>query len=211
MRRFEHVASVPGASADTLNRFRDLSLYIEAHFRTPIFGRWPAMASFHAKHRGRIARMTSPAIANLCDRWLTSTPPVLQGGTAMPYRREFAELAVASARKMQLGDAKGIMYVGESETRIYQAALAGAPDLPADVSEWALEMAQRRPYRADIVEQIKAHRAEQATEHKRRLESDPTYRERHERRGSLATPIFSGRKLPPWLLGPKRAMALRPY
>jgi hypothetical protein len=45
---------------------------------------------------------------------------------------------------------------------IYQAALAGAPDLPADVSEWALEMAQRRPYRADIVEQIRAHRAEQA-------------------------------------------------
>jgi len=78
----------------------------------------------------------------LCDRWLTSTPPVLRGAV-MPFRREFAELALASAREMQLGHAKGIIYVGdgESETRIYQAALAGAPDFPADVSEWALEMA----------------------------------------------------------------------
>src|SRR5262249_13092015 len=79
-----------------------------------------------------------------------------------------------------------------------------APDLPADVSEWALEMAQRRAYRADIVEQVKAHRAEQAAEHKRRLETDPAYRERHERRRGVATPFLSNRKPPPWPLGPKR-------
>ena len=204
VKRFEHVASVPGASVDMQGRFRDLSLHIEAHFRTPIFGRWPAMARFLAKHRNPIAKLTSPAIASLCDRWLTSTPPVLRGGAVMPFRREFAELALASAREMQLGHAKGIMYVGESETRIYQAALAGAPDLPADVSEWVLEMAQRRPYRVDIVEQVKAHRTEQAAEHKRRLQVDPEYRERHERRHSPPIFIPSGRKLPPWPLGPMR-------
>ncbi len=204
VKRFEHVASVPGSKVDMQGRFRDLSLYIEAHFRTPIFGRWPAMARFLAKHRDRIAKMTSPAIASLCDRWLTSTPAVLRGGAMMPFRREFAELALASAREMQLGHAKGIMYVGDSETRIYQAALAGAPDLPADVSEWALEMAQRRPYRADIIERVRAHRAEQAAEHKRRLETDPAYRERHERARSFAPAIFSARKLPPWPLGAKR-------
>ena len=33
----------------------------------------------------------------------------------MPFRREFAELALASAREMQLGHAKDIMYVGESK------------------------------------------------------------------------------------------------
>ena len=206
VKRFEHVASVPAASVDMQGRFRDHSLYIEAHFRTPIFGRWPAMARFLAKHRDPIAKMTCPAIASLCDRWLTSTPPVLQGGTAMPFRREFAELALASAREMQLGHAKGIIYIGESETRIYQAALAGAPDLPTDVSEWALEMAERRPYRADIVEQVRAHRVEQAAKHKRRMETDPIYRERHERLRGLVTPTFSGRGLPPWPLGPKRRL-----
>jgi hypothetical protein len=206
VKRFEHVASVPGASFDMRDRFRELSLYIEAHFRIPIFGRWPAMARFLAKHRDRIAKMTSPAIASLCDRWLSSTPPVLRDGAVMPFRREFAELALASAREMQLGHAKGIIYVGESETRIYQAALAGAPDLPSDLSEWALEMAQRRPYRADIVEQVKAYRVEQAAEHRRRIEADPLYRERYERRRDLPAPIPSGRKLPPWPLGPKRRL-----
>jgi hypothetical protein len=208
VKRFEHVASAPDTTVDMHGRLRDLSLYVEAQLRIPIFGRWPAMARFLARYRNRVAKITSPAIANLCDRWLSSTPPVLPGGAVMPFRREFAELALASAREMQLGHAKGIIYVGdgESETRIYQAALAGAPDFPADVSEWALEMAQRRPYRPDIIEQVKAHRAEQAAEHKRRMEADPAYRERHERSRSVGTPIFSGRKLPPWPLGPKRRL-----
>jgi hypothetical protein len=210
VKRFEHVASVPGASFDVRDRFPELSLYIEAHFRIPIFGRWPAMARFLTKHRDRIAKMMSPAIANLCDRWLTSTPPVLQDGAVMPFRREFAELALAIAREMQLDHAKGIISVGESETLIYQAALAGAPDMPADVSEWALEMAQRRPYRADIVEQVRVHRAEQAAEHQRRLEADPVYGEHHERRHRGFLPaISSGRKLPPWPLGPKRRLEKR--
>src|SRR5258708_10494575 len=96
VKRFEHVASVPGSKVDMQCRFRDLSLYIEAHFRTPIFGRWPAMARFLAKHRDRIAKMTSPAIASLCDRWLTSTPAVLRGGAMIPFLRVVAELALAS-------------------------------------------------------------------------------------------------------------------
>ena len=160
------------------------------------------MARFLARHRDRVAKMTSPAIATLCDRWLTNTPPELANGFAMPYRREFAELALASAREMQLIHAKGIMCLGDGEMGLYQATFAGAPDLPADVAEWALEMARRRPERADIVEQVRAYRIEQTKEHKERLRSDEEYRKRHERRQNLPTPIgFSGRKLPPWPLG----------
>ena len=204
--RFEHVASVPGPSPDMQGRLGDLSLYIEAHFRTPIFARWPAMARFLTKYRDIVAKMTSPAIASLCERWLTSTPPVLQDGTVMPFRREFAELALANAREVQLGHAKGNMRVGESGIRIYQAALAGASDLPSDVSEWALEMAQRRAYRVDILEKVKAHHAEQTAKHERRMASDPSYRERHEQRTRWPTSIFSLRKLPPWALGPQRRL-----
>ena len=134
VKRCEHVASVPGASAEMFNRFPDLSLYIEAHFRIPIFGRWPAMARFTAKHRDRIAKLVSPAIASLCDRWLTSTRPLLRDGRVTPFRREFAELALARAREIQVGHAIGGLFGGEFDTRIYQAALAGAPDVPADVS-----------------------------------------------------------------------------
>ena len=204
--RFEHVASVPCPSPDMQGRLGDLSLYIEAHFRTSIFARWPAMARFLTKYRDIVAKMTSPAIASLCERWLTSTPPVLQDGTVMPFRREFAELALANAREVQLGHAKGNMRVGESGIRIYQAALAGASDLPSDVSEWALEMAQRRAYRVDILEKVKAHHAEQTAKHERRMASDPSYRERHEQRTRWPTSIFSLRKLPPWALGPQRRL-----
>ena len=199
--RFEYVASVSGLSPDMQGRFGDLSLYIEAHFRTPIFARWPALARFLVKYRDIVAKMTSPAIARLCYRWLTSTPTVLPDGAATPFRREFAELAMASAREMQLRHAKGSLFIDESEALIYQAALAGAPDLPSDVSEWALEMAQRRAYRTDIVEQVQAHRAEQALKHRRRAESDPTYRERH-----VSMSIFAPRRLPPWPLGPNRRL-----
>jgi hypothetical protein len=202
VKRFDHVASVAGVNAETLGRFRNISLYLEAQFRTPIIGRWPAMARFLDRHRARVAKMASPAIATLCDRWLTSTPLELASGIATPYRREFSELALAGAREMQLTHAKRIMCLGDGEMRLYQAAFAGAPDLPADVSEWALEMARRRPERADIVGQVRAYRVEQAKEHKERLESDAEYRKRHERRKNLPTPIgFSGRKLPPWPLG----------
>jgi hypothetical protein len=202
VKRFDHVASVAGVNAETLSRFRNLSLYLEAQFRTPLLGRWPAMARFLARHRDRVAKLASPAIATLCDRWLTSTPLELASGLATPYRREFADLALASAREMQLTHAKGIMCLGDGETRLYQAAFAGAPDLPADVAEWALEMARRRPERADIVEQARAYRIEQAKEHGERLKSDEEYRKRHERRKNLPTPIgFSRRKLPPWSLG----------
>jgi hypothetical protein len=160
------------------------------------------MARFLAKHRERIAKLASPAIASLCERWLTSLPPTLGNGVATPYRREFAELALASAREMQLIPAKHVMVLGDSETRLYQAAFAGAPDLPAEVSEWALEMARRRPEHKDIVEQVKAHRIEQAKEHKERLRSDPEYRKREERRKNLPVSIGAfSEKLPSWPLG----------
>jgi len=200
--RFDHVATIPGASAEMLTRFRDISLYIEAQVRTPIIGRWPAMACFLARHRDRIAKLAAPAIARLCDRWLTNLPPTLGDGIITPYRREFADLALASAREMQLTHAKGIMVVGESEVRLYQAAFAGAPDLPAEVSEWALEMARRRPESADITEEVRAYRADQAKEHDERLKTDPEYRKRQDRRKNLPVSLGSfRRRLPPWPLG----------
>lgn len=204
IKRFEHVGSAPGPSLDIQRRFTNLSLYIETHFRTPIFGRWPAVARFLDKHRDRIVKLTSPVVASVCKLWLTSTPPVLPDGGCMPYRRDFSELALAMAREMQVGHGKGVMYLGfdQGERFIYQAVFASAPDLTADVSEWALEMAQRRPYRADIVEQVTAYHAAQAAKHMQRLESDSEYRKRHQQLRESSGLIGFGRKLHPWPLGP---------
>jgi len=87
-------------------------------------------------------------------------------------------------------------------TAFFQAAFAGAQDIPDEVAAWALEMARRRPMCADLAEKLRAHQQERAAEHRRRLESDADYRERHERKRSLPF-IPSGRRLPPWPMGPK--------
>ena len=202
--RFEHVATVPGMGLAMQGYFSDLSIYFEASFRTPIFARWPAMARFLAKNQAAVETLTSPAIANLCDRWLTGTPTLLKEDTRVPFRMEFAELALASARKMQLERTKGTIYVGGSDTHIYKAALAGAPDLPAEVCDWALEMAERRAYRADILAGIQAHHERRAAEHEHRMKSDPDYRARHHRLRSSASLSSFREELPPWPLGPQR-------
>lgn len=207
LRRFDHVASAPSVNPDMLGVYRGLELYLEAHYRTPIIGRWPAVARFLARHRERVAELISPEVAAVCLRWLESTPPTLTAGTPVLFRKEFSELALASARALQLEQAKHVLRLGDSEGRIHQAAFAGALDLPNDVAEWALEMAQRRPFRADIVEKIGAYRKQQAEEHKRRLENDADYRKQHQRRmAGGPTFIGSGRELPPWPLGPRESV-----
>ena len=208
--RFEHVASVPSVNTEKKRQFGEFNLYIKASFRTPVYARWPAIARFLAKYRPRVAKMTSPAIARLCDRWLSSTPAQLQNGHATPFRREFAELAIASARELQLQHLKGATYLGEAIERIYQSALASAPDLPSEVSEWSLEMAGRRALRSDTAEQLRVHRNDRALEHSRRLETDSKYRARHERLASLPASIPFRKQLPPWPLGPRHRLD-RPF
>jgi len=73
LRRFEHVASVPGSQPISPVGGLDLSLYLEAQYRTPIYVRWPAIAKFLTRHRDRIVTLTSPVVAAVCERWLTTT------------------------------------------------------------------------------------------------------------------------------------------
>ncbi|GAA4133919.1 hypothetical protein GCM10023067_55660 [Aminobacter aganoensis] len=199
--RFEHVASVSGISPGAEGPLKDYGVYLEAKFRTPIIGRWPALAVFLGHHRERVADLELPRVSILCERWLTSMPLTSSDGTPFPYRREFAELALAAARARQLNVAKGVMYLGDDDG-IYEAAFAGAQDLPDDVTTWALETAQRRPMRADLQAKLNQHRKEKAAEHSRRMASDAEYRERHGRKRSIPF-VSSGRKLPPWPLGPQ--------
>ncbi len=206
LRRFEHAASVPGVNPEVLKRNPDLSLLLESQYRTPIYGRWPAIANFLYAHRDRVASLVSPVVSALCERWLVSTPQTLGTNTPTPFRKEFAQLALDTARQLQAEQGKSTIMIGDIEGPIYSAAFAAAPDLPDDTAEWALEMAQRRAVRSDVAEQIRKFRAKQAEEHKERLANDPEYRARHEERRHAPTFIGSGRKLPPWPLGPRKKL-----
>src|SRR5262249_7539539 len=127
-------------------------------------------------------------------------------GIAMPFRREFGEVALATARAAQLEQAKDVGYVGGFGKTIHSAALAAAPDCPDQVAEWALERAHRKPYDAEIKAKGAEDRRQKRLEHEERLRTDAAYRTRFERREHFPTSIGSGRRLPPWPLGPKKAV-----
>lgn len=204
LRRFEHVASVPGSQPSLPAGCLDISLYLEAQYRTPIYLRWPAIANFLTQHRDRIVALTSSVVAAVCERWLTTTP------AGMLFRKEFAEIALASARELQYANEVTIIWYRDPEKTLYGAAFASAADLPDDVAEWALEMVQRRPLRADIVARVREFRRQEAEEHRKKLETDLEYRaERAQRKRSFSPAFSSARKLPPWPLGPQRRVEKR--
>lgn len=203
LRRFEHVATISGVRGDAREAFGDLTLYLQAQFRTPVIGRWPAMVRFLTAHQDRVAQLRFRAVSSVCERWLMGIPSHLLGGSPVPFRKELADLALSTARAVQLDLAKGVGYLGDEFKQIHQAAFAGAPDLPDRVAAWALEMVRRAPLDPDIAAKVQEHRKRQADEHKARLESDPTYRERDRQRKSLSVSLSSRRKLPPWPLGAK--------
>jgi len=207
--RFHHIATVPAIPAAMLATDPSLQLHLEARFRDPIFGRWPTVARFLAEHRDRLAALMSPVVARVCETWLTRTPYELRPGTPMPFRREFAQIALAGAREMQVAQLTSTIFADRSESPVYSAALAGAPDLPDEVGAWALEMARRRPYRKDVVERIRAFRRQEAEKHAERMRTDEAYRERVERKRSLPMSLSSARKLPPWPLGGKGRLERR--
>jgi hypothetical protein len=208
LKRFQHIATTPGDSSNlvaaALNTDPTFTLYVETQFRTPVVTRWPAIARFLGAHRERVAALVSMTVAASCHKWLTSLPATFTSGAPIPLRREFAEVALATARALQLEELKrDIIYAGDFGKAIFPAALAGAPDLPTEVSAWALEMARRRPLNAESTQKLNEHRQQKAREHQEKLESDPEYRQRVKERRDFPRSISSSRKLPPWPLGPK--------
>ncbi len=201
LERFHHNATVPTVSAQESDN--DLSFYIEAMFRTPIYGRWGPVVRFLHGNIARIAPLGSSDVARICETWLKSTP-VLLSGKPTYFRRELAEIALASAREVQFELIKDGMGYDKGEDAIYSAAFAAAYDMPDEVGAWALEMARRRPLRDDILARKKQHDRDKAIKHAERMKSDAAYREQHTRKRSPPSLAFlEPRKLPPWPDGAK--------
>lgn len=197
--RFHHIATVP--TGGRLAPTSALGLYLEAQYRSIIFGRWPPLLRFLIAQREHLRGLVSPALAMVIETWLAKTPRELSNGALMPYRREMAEIALAMARTVQVEKGHGVMYLTR-EHSLYTAPLAGAADFPEEVGNWALELAGRRKVDADVERRIAEVRREQALAHTKRLETDPEYKARHEQRKRLSPSIGSfHERLPPWPLG----------
>lgn len=197
--RFNHVATVPTGGGMGLST--SVGLYMEAQYRSVVFGRWPPVLRFLIAQRERLAKLVSPALAKVIETWLTKTPRTLSTGNLMPYRQQIAELALAMARTVQVEKGHGVIYLMD-EHSLYTAPLAGAADLPTEVGNWALELAGRRETDPDVKRRIAEVQLQKAKEHAERLKTDAEYKARHEERKRVPHSIGSYREqLPPWPLG----------
>jgi hypothetical protein len=197
--RFHHIATVPTGGGVGLDAA--VGLYMEAKYRSIVFGRWPPLLRFLIAQRERLAGLASSALAKVIETWLSKTPRTLSSGNLMPFRLEMAEMALAMARTVQVEKGRGVMYMMR-EPWLYTAPLAGAADLPAEVGNWALELAGRREVDADVKRRIAEVQLREAKAHTERLKTDAKYRARHEERKQMPRSLGSFReKLPPWPLG----------
>lgn len=197
--RFHHMATVPASGGMGLSAA--VGLYIEAQYRSLVFGRWPPVIRFLIGQRGRLAGLVSSALAKVIQTWLTKTPRTLSNGNLMPFRREMAEMALAMARTVQVEKGHGVMYLTH-EPFLYTAPLSGAADLPIEVGNWALELAGRREVDASVKRRIAEVQQQKAKAHAERLKTDLEYKARHVERKRMPRSLGSYReRLPPWPLG----------
>ncbi len=207
LQRFLQVATVPDVPSGIAEIDQDLELYMEAQHRFPILAHWPPMAYFLHQNIELVADLVSPIVAQTCATWCSKMPRELSDGSAMPWRREFAEIALATARSLQVDQGKGTIYLGDGERPIYKAVFASVSDLPDEVAAWALEVSQRRAKDPDVTLRIERAKSELARERAEKIKTDPEYRkreaDRRSRRASLPSLIDSSEPLPPWPLGPQ--------
>ncbi|MGZ9569557.1 hypothetical protein NBV64_00020 [Alcaligenes sp. DN25] len=197
--RFHHIATMPTSGGIGLSAA--VGLYMEAQYRSIVFGRWPPVLRFLIAQRERLAGLISPALAKVIETWLTKTPLTLSNGNRMPFRLEMADMALAMARTVQVEKGHGVIYLMD-EPSLYTAALAGAADLPTEIGNWALELAGRREIDADVKRRIAEVQRQEAKAHTERLKTDPEYKARHEKRKRIPPSLGSFReRLPPWPLG----------
>lgn len=198
LQRFHHIATMPmggGAGPDAA-----VSLYMDAQYRSLVFGRWPPVLRFLIAQRERLAGLVSSPLAKVIQTWLMNTPPTV-GDSPTPFRLELAEMALAMARTVQVHKGHGVMYLTR-EPLLYTATMAGAADLPLEVRHWALELAGRREIDADVKRRIAEVQLQQAKAHAERLKTNADYKARHEQRKHIPLSIGSLRdRLPPWPLG----------
>jgi hypothetical protein len=201
--RFQHVATFPANMPGLPATEAGLALYLEDKYRAITFAYWPPVLSFLISHRARMAPLISSAVIKICETWLRGTPTLVQG-RAVAFRRDVAQLALDIAKELQALQSVGHIILDQEHKVFFRVPLLGAPDLAADVADWALQMVGRRPVSESVTNRIREEREKRARAHQERLKADPDYRKRHEGARLVPFSISSRRGLPPWPLGPQQ-------
>jgi hypothetical protein len=168
-------------------------------FRLPYWPYWGPMLTVLHAHRDDVARLVPHAAAKLCALWLKSVPVELGEGRPMPWRREAAELALVIGREVQALNAEGNYYSDGHDKTVYEVVLSAARELPDEVAELCLELAQRRDLNPAIVARVEQAHERQREQRRQFLEANPKRRER----SSFPPAWPHGELRDPWPDGPR--------
>jgi len=197
LRRFMHSATLPDPRIDVLFDDVETAKEMTAVMRVPYWPYWGSVLACLHRHKDDVVRWAGHNAALACRLWLENMPVKGTDGEPWLGRQEAADLAVAIGREVQGRKAEGVFLHGGVDEEAYRAALAGAPDMPDEVSALALELCRRRPEAQEVVARAKAADQQRAEEMKARIARDPDLLKQ---RPTLIHPKCPLR--PPWPDGP---------
>ena len=201
LNRFLFVSTLPDPRMAAIIQGESDGAQWEHLLRVPYWPYWgPMLAVLHA-HSADVVRLTPHTAAKLCALWLRTTPTELRAGQPMPWRREAAELAVAIGREIQALNAEGNYFSDRQDKFAYEAVLWAAPELPDDVAQLCLEIAQRRDLNPEIRERVAQAHARRREERRQSLAAHP------ERERAPPPPSWPmGELRDPWPDGPRSSV-----
>jgi len=195
--RFLFVATLPDPRLLQLAETPEDAARFEHLFRVPFGPYWGPLLTVLRAHLPEVAIHAPYNAARVCALWLRATPVELRAGLPTPWHREAAELSLAVAREIQARNAEGNYYSGKHDRAAYQAALYAAPDLPQEIGQLCLELAERRDMAAGIAARVKEVHRKRAEERRQREKTSSLSK----RMAGLSFP--RGRRRPPWPDGPR--------
>jgi hypothetical protein len=199
LERFMFAATLPDPRIGALLSSMEEKGEWEHLFRLPYWPYWGPMLTVLHAHRDEVARLVPHAAAKLCALWLKSVPVELGDGQPMPWRKDAAELALAIGREVQALNAEGHYYSDGHDKTVYEAVLSAAPEMPDEVAQLCLELAQRRDLDPAIVARVERAHERQREQRRQFLEANPERRER----SSFPPAWPHGELRDPWPDGPR--------
>jgi hypothetical protein len=195
--RFLFVATLPDTGLLALVPDADEAERISHAFRTPEVIYFAPMLTVLRAQQDEVAQHAPYQAARICALWLRTMPFELAPGVRMPWRQEAAELALSIAREIQAQSLENSYFGSREDKVVYEALLYAARDLPAEVAELSLELANRRPTSPAILARVDATRKKRRAERQRMASKA--------RRKAAAAPVMyrSGRMREPWPHGPQ--------
>lgn len=204
-RTFLHSCTFPDPQiASLVEKPSDVGLYA-AYMRLPYGPYWLSVLRLLHRHVGDVVSRPGlfEGVAKICSLWLRTVPVELSPGRKYPGRIEAATLALKMAREVQCLKVERVHFPDDVEKHVYEAALLGAPDLSDDVSQLALELAERREPSGEVQTRAESYRFKEA-ERLRTLANDPEHMTRLARIPHVGLgPVTRGQKREPWLDGPR--------